>query len=132
MKQIAITIGEMKRLQELGVDCSKASMCWEYLPTAEAIMNGTFDDVDGPYLLANTGFKHDFPAFTLQEILDLLPKEIRYNGIRYYISICASDEFWIIEYKDVGGYSNKSFCSNDLLDVAYKTLVWCLEKDMHI
>lgn len=118
----------MKHLESLGVDTSNASMCWEYLPTADAIMNGTFDDVDGPYLLANTGFKHDFPAFTLQDIMEILPTEIIITGIKYSLVLHYGKKMWVMKYMDSCGFTHKSLCSNDIMDVAYRTLVWCLEK----
>ena len=42
MKQV-LSIEQMKHLQELGLDTSDASMHWQYLPTADAIICNSQD-----------------------------------------------------------------------------------------
>lgn len=65
MSKQVLSIEQMKHLKELGVDISKASMCWVCLNSE-------------PYLsFYNKKYPHKdkkvIPAFTLQDILDLLP-----------------------------------------------------------
>lgn len=73
MKQV-LSVEQMKHLQELGLDTGDASMHWQYLPTADAIINGTDEIEEEPCLfVSQPNMKHEYPAYTLQDILDKLP-----------------------------------------------------------
>lgn len=69
-----------------------------------------------------------YPSFTLQDILQLLPKQIvdTYNGYRLTIEF-PYNEFWV-------GYTHyetreilKGCYGDSLIDAAYKMLCWCIE-----
>lgn len=69
-----------------------------------------------------------YPSFTLQDILQLLPKQIvdTYNGYRLTIEF-PYNEFWV-------GYTYyetreilKGCYGDSLIDAAYKMLCWCIE-----
>ena len=51
-KQV-LSVEQMKHLQELGLDTSDASMHWQYLPTADAIINGTDEIEEEPCLFVS-------------------------------------------------------------------------------
>lgn len=130
MKQKALTIEQMKHLEGLGADISKASLHWQFLPNIEEMRCGKEigdKDLAEPHLFVSGLLKHEYPAFTLQDILELLPKEIKFNGIKYCFSIYFTKELWVIRYEDACGFSYKAICSDDILEVAYEMLVWCLE-----
>jgi hypothetical protein len=69
-KQV-LSIEQMKHLHELGLDTSEASMHWQFLPTANAIINGTDELEEEPCLfISQPNMKHEYPAYTLQDITD--------------------------------------------------------------
>lgn len=45
MKNQVLSIAQMQHLQELGLNTSDASMHYQFLPTADSIINGT-DEVE--------------------------------------------------------------------------------------
>lgn len=98
-KQV-LSIEQMKHLQELGLDTSDASMHWQYLPTADAIINGTDEIEKEPTLfVSQPNMKHEYPAYTLQDILDKLP---------HYLNPFPSKQIlfaWMIE-RDTIAYRN--------------------------
>ena len=100
MKKIALSIEQMKRLKELGVDTSDASMAW--------CKRDGFDNYD--FLLPNTESHFEWgcvvryePTFTLQETLNILPKTIKV-GYRQYETLCIRWEdyngAWTMDYRN--------------------------------
>lgn len=51
-KQV-LSIDQMKHLRELGLDTSDASMHWQFLPTADSIINGTDETEKEPTLFVS-------------------------------------------------------------------------------
>ena len=75
-KQV-LSIDQMKHLRELGLDTSDASMHWQFLPTVESFFNGVLALEERPTLfVSQPNMKHEYPAYTLQDILDKLPSYI--------------------------------------------------------
>ena len=101
-----LTVEESAKLIELGVSRSKANGIWL------------------PYVT-------EVQPFTLIDILDILPKEIRHNGCTYKLNI---------DYPPIGMVaarynsedddldSLKGYLCEELIDALYSLLVWCLEK----
>ena len=55
-----LSVEQMKHLQELGLDTSDASMHWQHLPTADAIINGTDETEKEPTLfVSQPNMKHE-------------------------------------------------------------------------
>lgn len=91
----------MRRLKELGVDDSSASMYWK--------------DDEG-----NVG---DVPAFTLHDVLNMLPKQIENNKLVITYDFSGS---WNIFYGERFSYVIE-FVYEDIFDAAYEMLCWCAE-----
>ena len=75
MKKIALTTNEMQRLQELGVNTSTASMIW--VSYYESLSMG---DTKADLRVRNADIEsvcECVPTFTLQDILEELPKYIK-------------------------------------------------------
>lgn len=85
IKQV-LTIEQMKHLAELGVDIRNASMCWINTPEMDAKMLSIHDE-----FCYEMSCLDPVPAFTLQDIIDILPCDVfgDYN-------------FWLMKAK--GGY----------------------------
>lgn len=133
MESMVLSIKQVEHLCELGLDLDSSSMCWVrffdkktdseqkevcmysgwlLLPYDVLNMEGISisDDV----------FNHleVVPTLTLQDILELLPKEICSEEI----TICHYCRYWGISYHGI--YSTES---ENLLEAAYNMLCCCLE-----
>ena len=114
-KQV-LSIDQMKHLRELGLDTSDASMHWQFLPTVESFFNGVLALEERPTLfVSQPNMKHEYPAYTLQDILDKLPSYITYNDEEYQLQILPP----CICYRYVNNV--------DILENAYKILCWVIE-----
>lgn len=158
MKNQTLSISQMRHLKELGVDTSKASMvliakdesgnevCWEDLSFKED--TGTWlceswdEESDEPcrkeayldYLDAENGdydhsYREDCGVFTLQDILDLLPKEVKTDTDTYWLTISIYDcKEWYVCYSMSDEFDYyKEFKSEYLLEAACQMLCWCAE-----
>lgn len=126
-KQV-LSVEQMKHLQELGLDTSDASMHWQYLPTADAIINGTDEIEEEPCLfVSQPNMKHEYPAYTLQDILDKLPKRIETEDYEFELYIYYHENGVSVFYDD-GDITQLAFFSKPtLLESAYEMLCWCIE-----
>jgi hypothetical protein len=132
MSKQVLSIEQMKHLQELGVDTSKASMYWIRIirpATArnrkETVVLNWFLSFDKEAM--HTGFDvvEKLPAFTFQDIFDLLPKKIKRkdNGSTSYLEVIfPNDDAWEVTYSYCESFFNES-----LIDAAYEMLCWCIE-----
>lgn len=151
MKQIALSIEQMKSLQSLRVDISKASMSWmvykditdEWIKEERpSISHFKHDEESSPIICLELGYSEGalysdmsecstyscceiIPAFTLQDILELLPKEMK-----SYDLVLFMDNH--IQYEKWDGINHAKilvqFDGVTLLDSAYQMLCWCAEK----
>ena len=88
MKNQVLSIEQMQHLKELGVDISKASMVWikprpnndNYTLTIHAL--GCYE------------YKSPIPTFTLQDMLEMMPKKIM---IKMENEFCRSEEAFFLE-----------------------------------
>lgn len=126
-KQV-LSIDQMKHLQELGLDTSDASMCWcsfignideEWeLEIYEDVINQKRDST----------FWEIVPTYTLQDILDKLPKGIKTSTDTYWLTVSVNTKMWYICYSMSVGFDYcKEFSSVSLMDCAYDMLCWCIE-----
>lgn len=125
MSKQVLDIQQMLHLKELSVDTDKASMAY--------IINIT--DKYNPFLCLNSDaidhvdfYNYALGAFTLQDILDLLPSEIKENSECNILSIDKFSDDWYVRY----GLSDEfdpliSFEFKELIDAAYEMLCWCIE-----
>ena len=120
MKQV-LSIEQMKHLQRLGLDTSDASMCVEWKATYE-------DDMVVNSLDADTNYDCYYPIYTLQDILDKLPTLIIISSDFYKICIELSCGYWDIYYYKSDATELISKKSENIIDVAYDMLCWCIEK----
>lgn len=128
MSKQCLEISQMQHLKELGVDTRTASLCWVCL-NSEPYMS--FYNKDYPQKDTKV-----VPAFTLQDILDLLPKDVKTDD-----SVVESRFFLFVDFQyeqvsysvDIayeGMFDYKVFkigeCQS-LIDAAYGMLCWVIE-----
>lgn len=126
MSKQCLNIQQMQHLKEFGVDTSKASMCYVVYDsnTRKPILCINGDESD--YL---DDISYSLPAFTLQDILDLLPSEIecKEEPITYHIEIAFDgDGVWEISYTR-NSHVLEYFYHENFIEVAYEMLCWCVE-----
>lgn len=124
MKNQVLSIEQMKHLQELGVDTSKAKMAWyaiyETLPNWYNELHIRDDVFDKNY--------PSVPTFTLQDMLDMIPYLL--FG-KYFFNINkSSHRWWFIKYTDYLAKDDYEFFhGSNLLEVAYQCLCWLAENN---
>ena len=92
-KQV-LSVEQMKHLQELGLDTSDGSMCFEWNESDSDNMVVISPDAD-------TNYDYYHETYTLQDILDKLPPVIK----KYYwlaIRVSAHKGMWYVEYNGRG------------------------------
>lgn len=130
MNEQVLSIKQMQELKKLGIDISKASMCWNtydfFLIANNSDLKDVFNYLDDDWM----------PTFTLQDILNILPKCIKTEDAIYTLFLCPNDLYdgYIVAYMDdsnelthlKGGsqYSSVSF-----LEAAFNMLKWCKENN---
>ncbi len=130
-KQV-LSIEQMKHLQELGLDTSDASMYWKRVSHGSRID----DKLKGKWFLSlqkefqTCGFMsyETTPTYTLQDILDKLPKRIETEDYEFELYIYYHENGVSVFYDD-GDITQLAFFSKPtLLESAYEMLCWCIEK----
>ena len=121
MSKQCLDVQQMQHLQELGLDTSNASMCW--IKDTEGNRHLSVHD---EYCYEASSM-NPIPAYTLQDVLDLLPKSI---GVEYIYDLCIFTES--ISYTQfIGGEINDNLfavpINESLIDAAYYLLCWAIE-----
>lgn len=119
-KQV-LSVEQMKHLQELGLDTSDGSMCFEWNESDSDNMVVTSPDAD-------TNYDYYHETYTLQDILDKLPRYINVFCITY--KLCVEPLFagpWAISYQKSMSEPFIVKVSGNLLESAYEMLCWCIE-----
>ena len=134
-KQV-LNVQQMQHLQELGLKLKETMLYWarcvDNNPRA-ATHYGKWVLIKGNNA-QTVGLMHwEFiPAYTLQDVLDVIPKEIKPNTTRYFLRMDLSDECFYYYYDDsnlvehrkkVIGYDG----IDELIDAAYSMLCWAIE-----
>lgn len=130
MSKQVLDISQMQHLKELGVDTSKASACWfRVLGVGDLRVSTIWSLSFNKYITKPEGIDTQIvPTFTLQDILDLLPKSIEYYG-QLQIHFCEMTEGMYanqVVYSTIEG-NQIVFFDKDVIDSAYEMLCWCME-----
>ena len=129
MNKQCLDVHQMQHLQELGLTL-KPSLVHYY-----KIIN---IDSGKWYLSVTTGdISEDsrtyqyIPAYTLQDVLDALPKEISKDGCTWHASLYIDFENERIAYGNTDRYGfeiyHEIMIEKDLIDAAYSMLCWAIE-----
>ena len=125
MSKQCLDVHQMQHLQELGLDTNNASMCW-------------IKDTEGNRHLSvhdeycyEASFMNPIPAYTLQDVLDALPKDISKDGCTWYALLYIDFENNRIAYGNTDRYGfeiyHEIMIEKDLIDAAYSMLCWAIE-----
>ena len=120
MKTQVLSVEQMKHLQELGVDTSKAKMAWyaiyETLPNWYNELKIRDDVFDKNY--------PSVPTFTLQDMLEMMPSSIESDNILYHFELLKlGSSTYSIGYK---GIVDKIIDENvdEMNTIKYHILLW--------
>lgn len=133
MSKQVLDIEQVKHLHELGLGTSKASAYWHRvvrMHTNEVVTNW-FVSFTEPIARLGTMKVESIKTYTLQDILDILPKDISREGCTWSASLYIDYENNRIAYgnTDRDGfeiYHEVPICEN-IIDAAYEMLCWCIE-----
>ena len=136
MSKQCLDVQQMQHLQELGLEMKETMLYWcrihDSRPRA-ATNNGKWTLCKGKNqpCVAIQHWEY-IPAYTLQDVLDILPTEIKPAERRFWLRIDLSDECLYYYYDDcnlvehrkkVIGYDG----IDELIDAAYSMLCWAIE-----
>ena len=116
-------VQQMQHLQELGLKLDYDTL-YRYVKFEDTDwLLKPFSDLN----IIGISFKY-IPAYTLQDVLDKMPKQI---GFEYTYDLCILPES--ISYTQfVGGEMNDKMyeipINGNLLDAAYEMLCWCIKE----
>ena len=141
MSKQCLDVHQMQHLQELGLDTSNASMLYCDLYDEEYILvesKHRFDKEENAILLEGVRnsviyCKKVTPSYTLQDVLDVLPIEIKYVGERCWLCFEAADERIGYYNEDCNFnreyvyYDVKETSESNIIDSAYRLLCWAIE-----
>ena len=130
MEKHTLDIKQMLHLQELGLDLNDTMMYWarcvDNNPRA-ATHYGKWVLIKGNSA-QTVGLMHwEFvPAFTLQDVLSVLPEWIYVNTEQYLLEINIFYKY--IRYARLNHVLCKRYFNRtSLIDAAYELLLWCIE-----
>lgn len=135
MSKQVLDIQQMQHLEELGVDTSKANFYWHRTKSLNNYNDWDEWKLHYGVLRLVRGFTtincQYVRTFTLQDILDLLPKDIAPGGNGYSLYIDYQEMRIAYCFVDRDGmcWLEPTFdlCDNELIDAAYEMLCWCAE-----
>ena len=122
MKEKVLSVEQMKHLQEIGVDTSKASCYWY------------FDDREDYLFWGQCTTPSGVPTLTLQDMLEMIPSSITSDNIEYYFELLNLNSCYSIGYKRIDGDNNTIeyhivLWDKKLLTCVYETLCWLVENE---
>lgn len=121
-KQI-LDIKQMQHLRSLGIDDRHATFC--RVITEKGIAKTMWHCLK----CYNVKYRMIIPTFTLQDILDLLPKEIiDKDGYCNILNIGTFNNDWYLCYELSNEFEPLiAFENESIIDAAYDLLCWCVE-----
>ena len=136
-----LSIEQMQHLQELGLNIDNASLCYYKQEGWEAnyfiaLVCDIKEKGGLTYYYDSFGNKEYIlneiiPAYTLQDVLDELPKEISKEGCTWYASLYIDFENNRIAYGNTDRYGfeihHEIMMEKDLINAAYSMLCWAIE-----
>ena len=122
-KQV-LDVHQMQHLQEMGLKLKETMLYWvvyevghenNFVTTKENAME-VIDESCGM-----------FPAYTLQDVLDALPKSLEIGKSKYEISIYMIEGKWAVDYYSETDADIQSLECENLIDAVYSRLCWAIE-----
>ena len=117
-----LSLEQMNQLKELGVDVE---------PNGLDFMYSDVVPVECRLMYAESVCEDDMKAFTLQDVIELLPKQLPQDDFGYNCLLITPNvglTGYVFHYKDnADGEIYKRIYSEDILQAAYEMLLWVIE-----
>lgn len=130
MRNQVLSVEQMLKLQRLGIDISSSGMCW-CRPTGYKNEKWELKIHEDVIRQERDPRFWEISAFTLQDIIKLLPLSIKPNPNveTFYLNLYYYDRSWVVDYlNNKGDGSYFAITSNDsFIEAAYEMLCWCIE-----
>ena len=127
MKEQVLTISQMQELIDMGVDVSKASMCWSKFKndpdfSLQAMSQDAFEEQIRSIDTLYTPYDYYIiPTFTFQDMLEMLSQGSLRGSLHFnknkFIVFMADNQFNVINETD----------SVSSIEAVFKMLKWCKE-----
>ena len=115
---------QMRHLQELGVDTSDASMCWLDFEDNEPMEVSVFI----PEVMLGYAQYKLYPAYTIGDLIEKLPKSIGIGYGEYDLEISTKGEYVEVQYENDYDDYTPFFCANlSPIESLYRILRWLAE-----
>lgn len=62
-------------------------------------------------------------AYTIGELMEMLPKHIFPNGVCFDFHICSNQNLWVVKYTALFYGEFDRFCSKELIDALYDMII---------
>lgn len=126
MKEQVLSIEQMQELIKLGIDTSKASMCWN---TYDSFLIANDSDLKDAFHYSEDNW---IPIFTLQDILEILPKIIlgstkQMKTVEFKLSIRENKIYYMQD--SFNQQWLKCIYGNTILEAAFNMLKWCKQSN---
>ena len=129
MENQVLTIEQMQELIAMDIDISKASCTWCKVRAITPDRKG-YSWMILPETLNKFDEEH-VPTFTLQDILEILPKYID-NYMLNIVPCCINNPVWMIEYINMDDeieVLDEPIRENSILEAAFNMLKWCKQNN---
>lgn len=122
---IATTIEQSKHLLELGLDPKTADMCLCKTAQGTWVLYGY---VPSEY------DAHTIPAWSLSVLLEVMPADIKLDGIQYYFHLEKNNGFYTVSYyfddvDELYTLNTTKVCEMPIV-AAYEMVCWLLEQGL--
>ena len=122
MAKQVLSIEQMQHLQELGMKMDYDTL-YRYVKFEDTDwLLKPFSDLN----IIGISFKY-IPAYTLQDVLDALPKSLEIGKSKYEISIYMIEGKWAVDYYSETDADIQSLECENLIDAVYSRLCWAIE-----
>lgn len=122
MEEQVLSILQMQELEKLGIDTNRGSMYWHNYNT----------DDDPQYELCSSADIGDIITFTLQDILEILPKSIMHSNKQLKTcnyKLCIFDNKVMYTFNSFDQCWLKYTHGENLLEAAFYMLKWCKQNN---
>lgn len=135
MRKQVLSVEQMQHLQELGLEMKETMLYWCHIQDSRpraATNNGKWTLCKGKNnpCVAIQHWEY-IPAYTLQDVLDKLPEEIKYKRKDYHLELWLREGEWSIGYLhfDIDDvlYAHHEQ-DKEILNAAYEMLCWCIKE----
>ena len=125
MSKQVLDVQQMQHLQELGLEL-KPSLVHYYKVVSEDNGKWYLSLTIGDILDGSPRYRY-IPAYTLQDVLDALPKSLEIGKSKYEISIYMIGGEWAVDYYSETDADIQSLECENLIDAVYSRLCWAID-----